>query len=397
MPHAPSHALGVTILSLHTSPLAQPGSGDAGGMNVFVLQSALALARRGAHVNIFTRSRASWTRSPAPGVRVFGLPAGGDRHLSKEELRSITDEFAHRVASHPHFDPNAAVHSHYWLSGLSAMSLQESTGRDFAHTMHTTAAAKHRHAPGAHVDLERLDAEALIASAAGVLTANTHADRAELLADFDVSPERVRVVSPGIDTSVFTPDGPVAPWPLSTPGPRLLFAGRIQPYKGPQVAIGAVGRLAKRGISASLVLLGDRSGQGAQDPAALAASAGVASRVLSLPPVPQHELAAWFRAADAVLMPSKHETYGLVAAEALACGTPVLGHDVGGLSTLIRDGVDGRLLRELDPETWAQAVADWGQDGVPDTWSTAAAQAGRARGWETTAAALETAYARLLG
>lgn len=383
----------INVLSLHTSPLAQPGAGDAGGMNVFVLQSALALASAGAQVRIFTRSRAPWVREPAPGVTVVGLPAAAGAHLKKEELPRAVPEFAALVREHPAFDPAGIVHSHYWLSGAAAELLRGEAG-PWVHTMHTTAARKHRHSPGAPVDLRRAEAEHMIAHSADALTANTQADRAELLLDMDASAERVRVITPGIDTALFRPDGPAAEWPLACAGPRLLFAGRIQPYKGPQVAISALGRLARSGDGGSLVLLGDRSGAGAQDPAALAAAAGVGARVLALPPVPHAELANWYRAADAVLMPSRHETYGLVAAEALACGTPVLAHDVGGLRTLIRDGVDGRLLPTLDPQAWGEALSSV-RDGAPQAWREAAASAGAARGWGSTAAALLELYSSL--
>ncbi|WP_394161332.1 glycosyltransferase [Galactobacter valiniphilus] len=384
----------VNVLSLHTSPLAQPGAGDAGGMNVFVLQSALALAATGSRVNIFTRSRAAWTRSPAPGVYVYGVPAGGDRHLSKEQLAEAVPDFAAALLSHADFDARAPLHSHYWLSGAAAALVRRRHPGPWVHTMHTTAARKHRHSPGVPLEQPRASAEASIAATADALTANTPSDREELLSDFGLPPHRVSVVSPGIDTAVFTPEGERAAWPLSCQGPRLLFAGRIQPYKGPQIAISALGLLARHGIGGTLVLLGDRSGAGAQDPAALAAAAGVGARVLSLPPVPHTELAAWYRSADAVLMPSRHETYGLVAAEALACGTPVFAHAVGGLRTLVNDGVDGRLLPDLDPVHWAEALARL-QHGAPLAWRSAAAETGAHRGWDATARTLQALYARL--
>jgi len=361
-------------------------------MNVFVLHSALALAVAGFRVEIFTRSRQAFTKRPASGVTVHGVPAGGDIPLSKEELTHAVREFAELVAAHPSYDPAAPVHSHYWLSGLVALRLHGRSHAPWVHTMHTTAAAKHRHSPGSVVDRPRAEAEALIGRRADVLTANTEADRTELIADLGAAPARVRVVSPGIDTHVFTPHGPAAEWPLASRGARFLFAGRIQPYKGPQVAIEAIGLLARRGAPVSLVLLGDRSGPGAEDPAALAGGAGVATRVLSLPPAPHKELAAWYRAADVVLVPSRHETYGLVAAEALACGTPVIAHAVGGLNTLVHDGVDGRLLPSLDPAVWARAMAPVAMGGVPAHWRTAAAEAGASRGWDATAAALGGLY-----
>ncbi|WP_158595370.1 glycosyltransferase [Galactobacter caseinivorans] len=386
----------VTVLSLHTSPLSQPGQGDAGGLNVFVLNSSRALARAGYDVHIFTRWPEDRSHSPEPGLTVHGVPAGGATPLSKEELRAVVPDFARRVQLHPDFNAAAPIHSHYWLSGEAARLLRRASGAPWIHTMHTTAARKAHHAGASEADMGRLAAETRIGAEADALTANTAADRRELVTDLGVAPGKVHVVSPGIDTEIFTPLGPAARWPVAAPGLRLLFAGRIQPYKGPQIALGAVAALQRRGLEASLVLIGERSGMDARDPEELARQAGIGDRVTALPAVPQAELASWYRAADLVLMPSRHETYGLVAAEALASGTPVVAHDVGGLSTLIRDDVDGMLVTSLDPERWADALEPLVRQGhAPQQWEREAAKTGSARGWDATARTLVALYSEL--
>lgn len=387
---------GINVLSLHTSPLSQPGQGDAGGLNVFVLNSSRALARAGYDVNIFTRWPEDRSHSPEPGLTVHGIPAGGPEAMSKEQLRGVVPDFARRVQLHPDFHADWPVHSHYWLSGEAARLLRRGPGVPWIHTMHTTAARKAHHAGAPEADMGRLAAETRIGAEADALTANTPADRRELVSDLGVAAGKVHVVSPGIDTEIFAPHGPTAAWPVDAPGLRLLFAGRIQPYKGPQVALGAVAALRRRGLDASLVLIGERSGAQAKDPEQLARDAGIGDRVLGLAAVPQAELASWYRAADLVLMPSRHETYGLVAAEALASGTPVMAHDVGGLSTLIRDDVDGMLVGSLDPERWADALEPLARRGsAPEQWALEAAKTGSARGWDATARTLVSLYSEL--
>lgn len=387
---------GINVLSLHTSPLSQPGQGDAGGLNVFVLNSSRALARAGYDVNIFTRWPEDRSVSPEPGLTVHGIPAGGPEAMSKEHLRGVVPDFARRVQLHPDFHADWPLHSHYWLSGEAARLFRRGPGVPWIHTMHTTAARKAHHAGASEADVVRLAAETRIGLEADALTANTAADRRELVTDLGVSAAKVHVVSPGIDTEIFTPHGPTALWPVAAPGLRLLFAGRIQPYKGPQVAVAAVAALRRRGVAASLVLIGERSGAESQNPEELARRSGVGQQVVSLPAVPQAELAAWYRAADVVLMPSRHETYGLVAAEALASGTPVAAHDVGGLSTLIRDDVDGMLVQGLDPERWADALEPLARAGhAPAQWAIEAKKTGSARGWEATARTLVSLYSQL--
>ena len=381
----------LTVLSMHTSPLAQPGSGDAGGLNVVVMNTARALARAGTDVHVYTLGAQAEDTVVEERLSVHTVTTPEHNVPEKHAQRGLVDAFAAAIAAHPAFDADAPVHSHYWLSGLAAQRLPRHGAR-WVHTMHTTATRKAAH--GGDPDPERAAAEERIAAEVDVLTANGPLDRDELIQDLGIDPEKVVIVRPGVDTEIFTPDGPSADWPLPRPQLRPLFAGRLQPYKGPQVAIAAVARLHQEGLDASLRLIGDPSGPVPTDTVALAREHGVEQLVSTLPPVAQAELAAAYRAADLVLVPSAHETYGLVAAEALACGTPVMAHRTGGLTGLVRPGVNGELLEDLEPTTWARALEPLVRAGaVPQAWREHAADGAAEQGWDRTARELATLLA----
>ena len=367
----------VAMISLHTSPLDQPGVGDAGGMNVYVLEVARRLAACGVAVDIFTRATSSHLDPVAEvseGITVHHVHAGPFEGLSKEQLPGQLCVFARDVlrteAAHPlgHFD---VVHSHYWLSGQVGALARDRWGVPLVHSMHTMAKVKNEAlATGDTPEPEqRLIGEAQVVDAADVLIANTDLEAKQLINLYDADPGRVEVVHPGVDTDVFRPLDPSA-WQharrereLSDDALVLLFAGRIQPLKAPDVLVRAVAELLHRRpeLRRRLVvpIVGGPSGSGLERPAALAnlaAQLRVDDVVRFVPPVPQADLAAWYGCATLVAVPSYNESFGLVAAEAQASGAPVVAAAVGGLTTVVRDGRSGLLVDSHEPRDWAAAL-----------------------------------------
>ncbi len=364
----------VAMISLHTSPLDQPGTGDAGGMNVYVTELSRRLALQGVEVDIFTRATSSALPAVvdlSDGVEVHHIHAGPFEGLTKNELPGQLCVFAREVlraeAAQPsgHYD---AVHSHYWLSGQVGALARDRWGVPLVHSMHTMAKVKN--AALALGDTPepaaRMIGEEQVVEAADMLVANTDLEAKQLINLYDADPGRVEVVYPGVDLDVFAPREPAgvrAHLGLPADAVVLLFAGRIQPLKAPDVLLRAVGRLLERdpALRHRLVVpvVGGPSGSGLDRPTSLvslAADLGIADVVRFVPPVAQDELARWYAAADLVAVPSYNESFGLVAAEAQACATPVVAAAVGGLPTVVRDGVSGLLVDGHDAEDWASAL-----------------------------------------
>ena len=364
----------LAMISLHTSPLDQPGTGDAGGMNVYVIELARRLADRGIEVDIFTRATSS-TLPPvveaADGVTVRHIHAGPFEGLTKGELPGQLCVFAREVlrseAAQPvgHYD---VVHSHYWLSGQVGALARDRWGVPLVHSMHTMARVKNDAlAVGDTPEpAARIIGEQQVVEAADMLIANTDIEAKQLINLYDADPGRVEVVHPGVDLSVFQPvDQGTARRSLELPANAhvLMFAGRIQPLKAPDVLLRAVAVLLEEtpSLRSRLVVpvVGGPSGTGLEHPeslAQLAAELGVDDVVRFVPPVAQAELAQWCAAATLVAVPSYNESFGLVAAEAQATGTPVIGAAVGGLTTVIRDGHSGLLVDSHEPRDWARAM-----------------------------------------
>lgn len=372
----------IAVLSLHTSPLEQPGAGDAGGMNVYVAHLCRHLARLGVSVDVFTRvpaTRPAHSVEADRGVVVHHLPAGPDT-ATKDDLAALVPELAagitHFYAGRPHPD---AIHSHYWISGLAGLEVRSTLGAPLIHTMHTLARVKLRDDPGAREPAARVAAEDRLAAEADVLTANTSTECSELHALYHAPVGRVAVVPPGVDRCAFTPDGlsrwlpglPAVPvqgteFPGTTAVQplRIVFAGRVQRLKGPQLLLGALARASEIAPEArfEVALIGRPSGSQAFDLDELLPPPGGPVRVELMPPVPAAELAAWFRGADLVAVPSFSESFGLVAAEAQACGTPVLANSVGGLKHVIDDGATGQLLAGQSVDEWAHRLVELARD-----------------------------------
>jgi D-inositol-3-phosphate glycosyltransferase len=364
----------VAMVSLHTSPLDQPGTGDAGGMNVYVIELARRLAARGIEVDIFTRATSS-TLAPVVAaddrVQVRHIHAGPFEGLTKAELPGQLCVFAREVlraeAAHPvgHYD---AVHSHYWLSGQVGALARDRWGVPLVHSMHTMAKVKNDALADGDTPepAARIIGEEQVVEAADMLVANTDLEAKQLINLYDADPSRVEVVHPGVDLSVFRPRERAAvraELGLPADAAVLLFAGRIQPLKAPDVLLRAVAELLGQApaLRSRLVVpvVGGPSGSGLEHPESLAqlsAELGLDDVVRFVPPVAQDQLARWCAAASLVAVPSYNESFGLVAAEAQATGTPVVAAAVGGLTTVVRDGHSGLLVDGHEPRQWAAAL-----------------------------------------
>ena len=365
--------MNVAMISMHTPPIEQPGLGDAGGMNVYILNTALQLARRGITVDVYTRA----TRPSQgdiveveDGFRVINIVAGPYEGLSKDELSTQLAAFAGGMIQFArenglHYD---LIHSHYWLSGQVGWLLRDLWQVPLVHTAHTLAAVKnaHRSSEDAQEAEARRICEQQLVDNADLLVVNTEDEARELAYHYDARPETIRTVKPGADTQLFTPgtnrNTERSRRELGIPlnAKVVVFVGRLQRFKGPEVLLRATAELFQRDPYRNLrvVICGGASGNGSsvEDYRQLARELGIQHRVRFIPPRPPAELVAVYQAADIVAVPSYNESFGLVAVEAQASGTPVVAARVGGLPIAVRDGETGVLVRGHEPAAWADAL-----------------------------------------
>ena len=364
----------IAMISMHTSPLQQPGSGDAGGMNVYVLSTATELARQGTKVDIYTRAtRPSQGEvvEVEPNLRVINIVAGPYEGIDKEELPTQLAAFAGGVlvyarCNNLNYD---LIHSHYWLSGQVGWLLRDVWQVPLVHTAHTLAAVKNAHR--SEIDTPESEArrmcEQQLVDNADCLVVNTAEEALDVQRHYDASPEKIAVVAPGAAVALFHPGNDRATErsrrQLGIPlhAKVLAVVGRLQAFKGPQVLIHAVAELLRRDPHRNLRVLicGGPSGAHAtpetyQD---MARELGIEKHIRFLSPRPPAELVTIYRAADVVAVPSYNESFGLVAMEAQASGTPVVAARVGGLPIAVAEGETGLLVDSHDPVEWADALA----------------------------------------
>lgn len=357
----------VAFLSLHSCPLQQPGQGDAGGMNVYLRDLGIAMAESGIEVVAFTRRSDEPTPEVVevvPGYRVVHIEAGPPVHIPIRDLYGLVGGFAEGTIawidqSGEQFD---VIHSHYWLSGWAGVLLKEKLHLALANSFHTLGRVKDltRRADESPEGVIRTLTEEEVIARSDCVVASTPYEFEDLIEHYGADPARLCTSPPGIRHDVFRPGDREAArmWTGLDRGPTVLFAGRIQPLKGVDVAIRALAMMETD--NARFVVVGGPSGSGGIDEmdrlVRLAQKEGVADRVHFVPPLPRNQLVAFYQAADVVIMPSRSETFGLVAAEAQSCGTPVVAADAGGLSYIIEHGKSGLLVSGYDPADYAAAL-----------------------------------------
>lgn len=396
----------VAYLSYHTSPLSQPGSADAGGMNVYIHELAQTMADRGVEVDVFTRRVAPGEPDvkDGGGYRVFSVEAGPAKGFPIHRLSEWVEDFAAgviEVAVERDYD---LVHSHYWQSGWAGLRVKQALGIPLANSFHTLGRIKDqtRRSDEAPAALERIAAEHHVIEGSNCVIASTPYEAEDLFQHYGAHPARLCVSPPGINHDVFKPgDQAAARRSLGlAEGPVLLFVGRIQPLKGLDVAVEAFRLLSKQHPRAQLVVVGGPSGpQGrAELDAARFAAEDTNGRVTFVDPLVHMALAEYYQAADVLLFPSRSESFGLVAAEAQACGLPVVATAVGGIRYTVRDRHSGVLIDGWDPGDYAKAIsALLDEPARMAQLSAGALQVARQFSWEATADRLLELYDGITG
>jgi D-inositol-3-phosphate glycosyltransferase len=366
----------IATLMVHTSPLDQAGVGDAGGMNVYVTESAKKMAQAGLSVDIFTRANKPnlpETIVIAEGVTVKHLVAGPFEGLCKEELPSQIGALTTAFMQHHKNLPNdyySLLHSHYWISGQLGWLISDRMGIPLIHTMHTTAKVKNLNLAAGEKPEPQIRAigEEQVVAAATVLIANTDSEAASLVTLYGACPDNVFVVAPGVDLTTYNPaDGKAGARTRLDIAPdaiMLTFVGRIQPHKGPDVLLRAAAQMLDHTpylrSKLAVVIIGGTSGAGVDELdnlKGLAKFLKIEDVVHFIPPIAHSSLADWYRASDLVCIPSYSESFGLVALEAQACGTPIVATAIGGLRTAVSDGISGSLVDGHDPKAWSAVIS----------------------------------------
>ncbi|WP_166983183.1 glycosyltransferase [Paramicrobacterium fandaimingii] len=392
--------LRLALVSLHTSPNDDPGTGDVGGMNVAVRHTALALAELGHHVDVLTRRSspdAPDAVEVAERITLRQLHAGPPERRVKGDHEEYIAEFGGAMR---HLGPYDVIHSHHWFSGMAALELAQHHGIPHVQSFHSIAAAhttplsegERPESPG------RLAGEELLAQRSDAIITVSDAERETVITRLGADPARVITVAPGVDAAQFSPHE--TPDASTGDAGYLLAAARLEPLKGLDLAIKTLAELPKSGRPDLIVSGGATTGfdDYPDKLRALAEGLGVADRVHFIGPQARDALADLLRGARIALVPSHSETFGLIALEAQACGTPVVASDAGGLREAVVDGQTGILVPVREPSAWAGTISTLLRD--PERCAELGA-AGRERAlqftWERTAQGTVAVYEKLLG
>lgn len=410
--------MNIAMLSYHTCPLATLGGKDTGGMNVYVRDLSRQLGHLGVHVDVFTRSQDEHVprvlHDLGYGNRVVHIPAGPERPLPKPQLAQYLPQFVAGIRQFAeqkriHYD---VIHSHYWMSGLAAEALKEAWGVPIVHMFHTLGEMKNRVArseeerEGAY----RLEGEQRVLEIADRIIAATSAEKEQLQALYHADPAKIVIIPPGVDRCHFYPIPPdEARQFIGIPAEErmILYVGRIEPLKGIDMLIRAMSCLRVQrvlaGHSIYLAIIGgdpDAPAEQMNDEMArlqsLCDELSLGKMVLFLGKRDQDTLPYYYSAAEVVVVPSFYESFGMVALEAMACGTPVIASQVGGLALLIQDGITGYTIPSGDPATLCdKLILLLGNPELRQKLGRQAVQYARSYGWEKIAAQIFKVYQSL--
>jgi D-inositol-3-phosphate glycosyltransferase len=360
------------MLSYHTCPLATLGGKDTGGMNVYVRELTRQFGEMGIRVDVFTRSQDEHVphilHDLGYGNRVVHVPAGPEVPLPKQELATFLSDFARGIQVFAHLKnlKYDIIHSHYWMSGLAAKELDEIWNVPVIHMFHTLGLMKQRVArdESEREGEYRIIGEREVIRLADRIVAATPAELAQLQWLYEADTKKIVVIPPGVDISHFYPipeDEAKEFIGIPPCDHMLLFVGRIEPLKGIDTLIEALSIMRKDHVFVCLTVIGGNPETDQDDNKSemarlqlLREKYGLEDLIAFLGSRSQDTLPYYYSAADAVVVPSQYESFGLVALEAMACGTPVVASQVGGLAFLIQDGVTGYTVPADDP----QALAD---------------------------------------
>ena len=353
----------IAQVSAHTSPLAPLGGRETGGMNVYVLELSHELASLGHEVDIFTRRDGDLPRieEVAPNLRLVRIDAGPAEPIEKEEIVGHLPAFAEELTRFAAGErvPYSVVHSHYWQSGWAGGILARRLNAPHVVMFHTLGEVKNRARISEHEPKLRIHHEReVVRRADAILTASDH-ERVLLQRYYGADPGRIHTIPCGVDLAHFRPlDRAACRAELALPAtsPVVLWVGRLEKLKGVDILIDAVAGIDNPELTLLIVGGDDRAAPLRSELEAQARAAGIAANVRFEGAVAHDRLPTFYSAADVCVVPSYYESFGLVAVEAMACGTPVVASRVGGLVTTVTDGVSGYLIPWRCPEPFAEKL-----------------------------------------